>query len=1030
MPTQFVYQYQAGGVWQPNIDFGQEILDNPSNPLLGNAQPDSIPDFVAYVEGTPPDGLGQTINLDPLGSYQINILYELRTDITEFRQFSPAANNDTDTTNFNNTLSASDDTVQKALDTLDNINVISESVSTSLIEGGAITQNTTTSIDIDGGSGRIVSVDRNTGLATVTPVSWDPIINLTLTDIATRSGTRIAIDVNGDAVQLPVVATTQTNRDYINLGVVAHAAGIVGRIVNSGFVNQELYDQLVDNLQTLGVTRKSGLSLTPNTLLTLSKGAGEIEAPGAGIADGNRGANVVDVDADSPATFTTVLGLTNTPVAAAQTSIDPTAYDTGTGSPTTITAPLSQATIQYVYQSILQPGGLYIMYGQTLYSTVDDAVLNAPSDVVDVPELLVGSSNLIARIAVRADATDLNDPAQAEILSGVKFGTGVEGGGFSGGGGGGGDVFGPASSTTEGIATYADTTGKIIKSASDVRVEAGVMQRVTPNADLDLSPNGTGVIRAGDSQFVSGDTLSYPATDGGPGDVLSTDGAGNLSFATPNYQIVTFDTTLDFDDKFAYIDSSLGDITVTLGDNPRDGERKRLWIGNKDNIITLTSPPTWPINPPPQIGEGNIEGQWTLDSNFLDRYAPTSRDLTQQGTGGAFVSETVNGELTDVYDFEGTSYLESTAPIYTGIIGSTTRSFTCWYGANAGPPTGNETIVSWGDDGSGGGRFWTIEIVGSLQELQVDIKNARRSYTYATLNAANLFDGNMHHLAVIMSGTTCGSIELYVDGVVMAKGPIDDFPSMNTIENYNFKLGGYLNGGNILNGKLYDARLFDRALSLNELNEIINEDLSGSVNLSAADQDMVFDLVFNGAQWVLGVGTEALALTNEAEIVGLDSRVTSLEATDTTTVEFEMQRLSSYSVGVGFDQTINYNTVFKYLIDDVATTPVISGGVWTVDVGGTYLISVEGWLDRADIGYDTDYVILTVSRNGTNFTVTNPAATVNLLVTAARHFGSLQLSTPLELNAGDTVELMTRNIGSTPLWELNNFIWKATRLNA
>jgi hypothetical protein len=338
----------------------------------------------------------------------------------------------------------------------------------------------------------------------------------------------------------------------------------------------------------------------------------------------------------------------------------------------------------------------------------------------------------------------------------------------------------------------------------------------------------------------------------------------------------------------------------------------------------------------------------------------------------------------------------------------------------------NETIVSWGDDGSGGGRFWAIELVSSVQELQVDIKNARRSYTYATLNAANLFDGNMHHIAVIMSGTLCSSIELYIDGVVMTKGPLDDFPGMNTISNYNFKLGAYLNGGNILNGQLYDVRLFDRALSLNELNEIINENILGGVNLSAADQDMVFDVSYNGSEWVLGVGTEALALTNESAISALDTRVTGLEANVKTVVSFTMQRLSSYTVGVGFDQTINYSTVFEYLIDGVAATPVISGGAWTVDVEGRYIISVEGWLDRTDIGYDTDYVILTVSRNNQNFTVANPAATENLLVSVARHFGSLNLSSPLYLNVGDTVRLKTRNIGSTTSWDLNNFLWKAT----
>lgn len=896
-----------------------------------------------------------------------------------------------------------------------------ESVSTSLIEGGEVTANGTTAVDIAAGSGRIVSFDIN-GAPTVEEVNWDAIVNFNITNILTQSGTRLAIDSAGQVVELPVAATTQTNRDYINISVVAHAAGTIGRITNTGFTNREVYAQYVDSLQSLGVTRRKGLDILPNAAsLTFEKKAGELEAVGAGIESGNRGQNTVALNAQATALFTRALGLTDTPVGVLQTDIDPSNYDIGSGVPEPVGVPASRATIQYVFQSILQPGGLFVMYGQTIYDTLDDAVLNAPSDRVVVPDLIQGSANLIGRIAVRADATDISDPLQAEFLTGAKFGTGIGGGGFGGGGVGGGDYNGPASSVTDEIHTYADTTGKSGKSGSDIVAVSGGLQRSTPNADLDLVSNGLGSINI--------DGLRYPKVDGFAGDTLRTNGAGQITLGDDNYLIANANTLLTKDIKRVYADASTGDITLTLGNNPRNGERKTIWVGDKTNIITLESVnPAFPISPPPQIGEGNIEGQWTLTSDFLDRYAPTSRDLTQQGTGGAFVPATINGDTVNVYDFQGTSYLESTAPVYKGIIGSTTRSFTTWYVANAGQPAGNETIVSWGDGAAGGGRFWVIEFVSSVQELQVDIKNARRGYTYATLNAANLFDGNPHHIAVVMSGAFCINIELYVDGVVMAKGPIDNSPSMNTISNHNFKLGAYITGGNILNGQLYDSRLFNRAISLNELNEIINEDLSGGVNLSAADKDMVFDVVYNGASWELGVGTEALALTNEANISALDARVTSLEGASASTVVFEMQRLSSYSIPVGFDQTVNYSTVFRYEVDGAPATPVMSGGVWTVDITGWYQISVEGWLDRGDIGYDTDFVILTVARNGQNYTTTNPAATENLLIGEARHLGSPGVSSSMFLNAGDTVEIKTRNIGSTTTWDFTNFTWKAVKV--
>lgn len=408
-----------------------------------------------------------------------------------------------------------------------------ESISTSLIEGGTVTIDTSTTIDIAAGTGRIVSINTTTGEATYTDVSWDEKLAITITELLTRSGTRIGIDINGDAVQFEVTATTQTNRDFINIAVVAHAAGIVGRIVNAAFTTRELYSQTVDLQQSLGVTRRTGLTVTPATLLTFDKTAGEISAVGAGITSDNRGQNVIAIDAETPGSFTTLLGLTNTPVAALQNSIDPANFDDGTGVIVAIGAPASQATIQYVYQSILQPGGLFVMYGQTIYATLDDAVLNASTDVVDIPELILGTSNLIARIAVRSDATDLNDAAQADILAGVKFGTGVEGGSLGSGAGGGGDFSGPSSAVQNSIVTFADTTGKVGKSASDVTVLAGVISRVTGSSPLTVFADGDITINSDDTNSVLRLHTNLAAVDisNATGNVNIEDGGGgNANF--------------------------------------------------------------------------------------------------------------------------------------------------------------------------------------------------------------------------------------------------------------------------------------------------------------------------------------------------------------------------------------------------------------------------------------------------------------------------------------------------------------------
>ena len=105
-----------------------------------------------------------------------------------------------------------------------------------------------------------------------------------------------------------------------------------------------------------------------------------------------------------------------------------------------------------------------------------------------------------------------------------------------------------------------------------------------------------------------------------------------------------------------------------------------------------------------------------------------------------------------------------------------------------------------------------------------------------------------------------GSILLYIDGVRIVHDFQDTFPTCTTSANTNFRIGANYTGGTRLNAKLYDCRLFNRALSATEVTDIINEDLQGGVNLTPADDHMVFDVVYNDTEWTLGVGTESLAL--------------------------------------------------------------------------------------------------------------------------------------------------------------------------
>lgn len=756
------------------------------------------------------------------------------------------------------------------LQIIDESDIALESVSTSLIDGGTISEASPTTIDIAAGSGRVVSIDGN-GVATVTPVSWPAQSGIAITNIATQIATRIGVDQNGVITQLPIDLTPETLRDYVNLGGVYHASGSIGTVINDGIKSQEVYSQLIDSIEVLGVTRKKGLAVSANADLTFNKTSGEIQSSGGGNDAGTRGQNIVRISGETPANFSRILGTTDDIESTGQTLIDPGFYDSGSGTKVAIGAPAQQATIQYVYQSIVDPAGVLVMYGQTVYPTLDDALLNADLDVVERPTTIEQETNLIARIVVTTDATDLQDESKSAVLAGVRFGSGIDGT-LAGSISGGGDYLGAASSSLDELHTFADASGKVGKASSDISALNGVIQRITGNGDLILSAPGIGRVIVRNSIFKDGDAFEYPTIDGNPGDKVTTDGAGGLTLSHDGFEVVTTSTTLEYENDHIYVDSSAGAMTLTLGDNPRLGERKRFWMGDNSNAVELISAnPTFPIAPTPPPAEANIQGMWTLNSDFADRFT-TGRDLTTQGTGGSFVPVVVNGNNVNGYDFQSTAFIDGSGVGYAGILGGSARSMSCWYQANNGQPATDQCIMSFGEDvADGGGSYWEVEFRVAQGYLWVNNRNAWRSFPFADLAAVNLFDGNMHHIAVTQSTANMSSVVLYIDGVQVLHNAQDTFPNCNTKAGSFFKVGVNYAGNAILDGVLYDVRLFNRGLTAQEVVEVQSENILGGVTLSALNNDMVVDVTWNGFEWAVGAGTESL-------LGGVDGRLTDLEA--------------------------------------------------------------------------------------------------------------------------------------------------------
>ena len=362
--------------------------------------------------------------------------------------------------------------------------------STGVVRGGEISSSNPANFNVASGFGYIVDCTTPNS-NTVKRVEWEGVNSIPHGIVGTEI-LIIYVDTNSTIQTINLIASDGIfQRDNIVIGALRIEGGSLVTNITRKYDSNEPYMQFVDLLDCLGTTRCSGLSSGPATGLQFTVSAGAIFAVGAGTEVGSRVQNKLDVSAASPAVFDRVLGIQDTEPASSVNTLDPGFYDDGGPIPAVIGGSANQATIQYIYKAPIDQLGLRVMYGQTIYSTIDEALLNADTEQVTAPEIVVSTNLLLGRIVCRAGGADITDTDDFVFLGGAKFGSSLIGGG-SGGGGGGGDFFGAASSQTDEVVTYANTTGVTASNASNVKILDGVISHVSQTSDVVLEEGTTG----------------------------------------------------------------------------------------------------------------------------------------------------------------------------------------------------------------------------------------------------------------------------------------------------------------------------------------------------------------------------------------------------------------------------------------------------------------------------------------------------------------------------------------------------------
>lgn len=161
-------------------------------------------------------------------------------------------------------------------------------------------------------------------------------------------------------------------------------------------------------------------------------------------------------------------------------------------------------------------------------------------------------------------------------------------------------------------------------------------------------------------------------------------------------------------------------------------------------------------------------------------------------------------------NFDGTNdYIQTTYP---GVLGNAPRTVEAWIKLPT-TTSGENLVTTWGSDNVNGGRF-TVRVnnLSGLYKLRIENKGGGIN------GNITLSDGNWHHIAVTYDNSlSTNKYKLYVDGNLDVQGDIST--TTNTVALTNMIIGRRINSsfGGFFNGSIDEVRVWDKALTLAEI---------------------------------------------------------------------------------------------------------------------------------------------------------------------------------------------------------------------
>ncbi len=348
-------------------------------------------------------------------------------------------------------------------------------------------------------------------------------------------------------------------------------------------------------------------------------------------------------------------------------------------------------------------------------------------------------------------------------------------------------------------------------------------------------------------------TLSGIPGDGDTGDytfaVRATDTQGAFSDAL--YAITvknTFTGEMGLSDFAAlaarWLDNGCTDYPPCSGaDLTGDGAVDRA------DILSLSG--MWLVERP----YGGLVSRWTFDTDATD--AASSHHGTLNGGAEIDVTDAVYALGGGALSLDGIDdYVVISG--YKGVTGTHSRTCTAWIKTS----TVSGEILTWGDLSSGGKWIVRVNETGGLRA------EVAGGYIYGT---TPINDGHWHHVAVVLEDDGSPDISkarLYVDGQQDMIAGVSG-KAVNTSVSQDVWIGAFYAGPRFFQGLIDDVRIYDRALSAPEVEELALVHLQLHLTFDQTGGSIASDLtpknrqgqLINGPVWQADSGAVGGALS-------------------------------------------------------------------------------------------------------------------------------------------------------------------------